>query len=351
MREVPKPLDAHSEAQAKNGGEATAARRAVWTRHWATGAAHSCVGSYGDRYGGAIAEFWTNLFASLSGAERVLDVATGNGALPRLLLDSRPATAISIDAIDLAHIAPAWLADLPLADRNRVRFCGACAAEDLGFPDGAFDLVVSQYGVEYSDLDRSVPEMIRVLAPGGRIALLLHAADSRPATLAAVELTHLAWLLSDRGLLGAAAAMIEPISRATTADGRATLASDPQAEAARERFNAAQDRLRERCAVPDGADVLNEMQEAVNAVLGLAMERGVVAAHDRLTAITTAVRDSQLRLQQLCAHALTPSRLEGLRESIYRGCAPGTGVVLGEVREHGFLMGRTLITCVTTAPG
>ncbi len=327
-----------------------ATRSAVWTRHWATGAAHSCVGSYGDRYGGAIADFWTGIFASLSGAQRVLDVATGNGALPRLLLDSRPGMAISIDAIDLAHIAPAWLAHLPLADQSRVRFCGECAAEDLGFPDGAFDLVVSQYGIEYSKLDRSVPEMLRVLAPGGRIALLLHAADSRPATLAAVELTHLAWLLSDNGLLAAAAAMLEPISRAITAEGRAALANDPRAEAARERFNAAQDLLRERCTVPDGADVLFEVQDAVNAVLGLAASRSVSVAQDRLVAITTAARDSQHRLQQLCTHTLTPSGLEALCESIRRSAAPGTEVVLGEVREQGLLMGRTLVTRAPEAP-
>ena len=38
-------------------------RQAVWTRHWATGAAHSCAGTYADTYGGAIADFWRGVHA------------------------------------------------------------------------------------------------------------------------------------------------------------------------------------------------------------------------------------------------------------------------------------------------
>lgn len=329
--------------------EAVAARSAVWTRHWASGAPHSCAGTYAERYAGAIAGFWKTVFGSLTGGQRVLDIATGNGALPRLLLDLQPAAPITVDAIDLATIEPPWLASLSPAARRRMRFHGGQPAESLPFPDRAFDLIISQYGIEYSDLDRSVVEMLRVLTPDGRIALLVHVNDSRPVTLAAVEIAHLDWLMSDAGLLCAAAAMIEPICRAGTPHGRATLANDRGAEAARQRFNAAQLGLRERAAMKDGADVLFEMQNAVAAILGVAAQHGVAAARLRLEATELAARDSHFRLRQLRDHALSRSKLDALCHSLRRASGVSARVTTGEVHEQGFLMGCTLLAQTAAA--
>ncbi|QNA88175.1 class I SAM-dependent methyltransferase [Massilia sp. Dwa41.01b] len=144
-------------------------RKAVWSRYWSHGVAHSCGGSYGNRYDGALAHFWRSHFDSMSPGARMLDIATGNGAVPQLMLDSAPAT-VACDAIDLALPEPAWLADLAPNRRRQVRFHGQQAAESLPFADASFDLVTSQYGLEYTDLARSVPEVLRVLRPGARYA-------------------------------------------------------------------------------------------------------------------------------------------------------------------------------------
>jgi SAM-dependent methyltransferase len=45
-------------------------------------------------------------------------------------------------------------------------------AEDLPFPDQSFDVVVSQFGLMFfSDRTKSLREMLRVLTPGGRLAV------------------------------------------------------------------------------------------------------------------------------------------------------------------------------------
>lgn len=59
-----------------------------------------------------------------------------------------------------------------------------CApAEDTGFPDRRFDLVYSRVSLPYTYLQRSLPEIHRVLKPGGYVWMSLH-----PWTL---ELGHL----------------------------------------------------------------------------------------------------------------------------------------------------------------
>ena len=50
-------------------------------------------------------------------------------------------------------------------------------ARNIPLQDGEFDLVVSQYGVEYAGAE-AIPEAARLVADGGRLALLIHAEDS-----------------------------------------------------------------------------------------------------------------------------------------------------------------------------
>src|SRR3546814_5678640 len=93
-----------------------------------------------------------------------------------------------IDAIDLAQVAPAWVSSQPAPCRQALHFHSGVFAEALPFDDNSFDLVTSQYGIEYCDDVRTTPEVARVLAPDGRVALLLHHADSRLAQVAREEL-------------------------------------------------------------------------------------------------------------------------------------------------------------------
>ena len=46
-------------------------------------------------------------------------------------------------------------------------------AEELPYEDNSFDVVVALAVLEYTDMERSVPEVARVLRPGGRAVLCL----------------------------------------------------------------------------------------------------------------------------------------------------------------------------------
>ena len=313
-------------------------RQAVWSRYWAQGAEHSCGGSYSGRYGGVIAGFWHARMAALPAGTRVLDLATGNGALPRLLLDACPDAGVVCDAVDLADVRPAWLASLPQAQRERLRFHGGCAAESLPFGGGRFDLVISQYGLEYSELDRSLPELLRVLAPGGAVALVLHHNQGRPVQLAAIEIEHILWLLAPGGLLETTRELLPCLALAATAEGRAALAKDTRANALRTTFNALQGELKARAEVGsgDGADVLFEARDASAGLLPLAAQQGAEAAQTAWLGVQQWLQDSLLRLRELRSHALDAERVQAIAKRL---AGNGTDLQVGTLREQEHLMG------------
>lgn len=314
------------------------ASRGAWTRYWRSGALHSCAGSYAGNYDGAIGSFWSRAWARLGPGDRVLDLASGNGALPRLLLDRVDDPGVGCDAVDLAPVGPAWVEQLPAVQRSRLAFHGGTPAESLPFAGGSHALVTSQYGLEYTDLDRSVPELLRVLRRPGRVALLLHHAASRPVALARDELGHIDWLRAPQGLLDAAAALLEPMARSATAAGRQSLASDAEAGRRRERFNLLQRELDARSASSVCPDVLHETREGLAAVLDCAVREGAPAAAARLGALDDHLGDSRLRLADLLRCALDERGLAALLAR-FRGAS---SIETGTVTERGWLMGWTV---------
>lgn len=315
-------------------------RQAVWSRYWSHGVAHSCGGSYGNRYDGALARFWRSHFAALPAGARVLDIATGNGAVPRLMLDGAADTVVC-DAIDLAVLEPQWIAELAPQQRGRIRFHGQQAAESLPFAAGSFDLVTSQYGLEYTDLARSVPEILRVLRPGGKVCLLTHHADALPVKLARTELGHLAWLRAAAGLLETGYGMIEPMARAATEAGRASLANDAAANALRARFNVLQTETTRLAAASDCPDVLGEVRMALAEVLNLAGGQGASVAHAAFAQLVQQLDDSQVRLRELCDFALDEEGARQLGTMLGRGENPS----LYRIEDDKRLMGWGIEAC------
>lgn len=311
-------------------------RREVWSRYWATGMPHSCGTTYESTYGGTIGTFWRDAFSGLAPGDRVLDIATGNAALPRLLLSSRPQLLAECDAVDIAEVAPDWLLQLEPQQRQRFRVHGGVRAESLPFPDGVFSLVISQYGIEYADGSLAIPEALRVLSPRGRIRILAHHAASRPVVFAGHEIAHIDWLLRNDGLVDLAAGMIEPMALAATAQGRARLASDAAANQLRQRFNAVQTALTARLASAQCPDVLHEVRDGVAQVFRLAATAGVAAGLPALDQVRRGLADSRLRLEDLRLHALDEAGVRRLCEAFDRRSLHTTAVPLSD---EGHLLG------------
>jgi ubiquinone/menaquinone biosynthesis C-methylase UbiE len=103
----------------------------------------------------------------LRSGQRVLDVAAGNGNAT-LAAARRFADVVSTDYVgELLERGRERAA----ADRLTVSFQEA-DAENLPFPQGSFDVVLSTFGVMFTpNQEKAAQEMLRVCKPGGKIGL------------------------------------------------------------------------------------------------------------------------------------------------------------------------------------
>ncbi len=118
--------------------------------------------------------------ADLSPGGRALDVATGTGDLA-FELAARVGPAGEVVGIDFAEkmleLARAKTAEHP---GIRVRFESGNALA-LAYPDDAFDAATVGFGARnFSDLQRGLSEMARVVRPGGRVVILEITTPRRP---------------------------------------------------------------------------------------------------------------------------------------------------------------------------
>jgi SAM-dependent methyltransferase len=116
--------------------------------------------------------------ARVSADTRVLDVGTGPGHVAGRAAE-RGAEATGVDVADamVAIARAAW---------PQARFRTA-DAHDLPFPAGSFDAVVGSFALPHLGRpERAVAELVRVLVPGGRLALTAWDEPARSPLLGAV---------------------------------------------------------------------------------------------------------------------------------------------------------------------
>jgi SAM-dependent methyltransferase len=105
--------------------------------------------------------------ADLQAGERVLDVATGSGNAA--LAAAR--CGCQVTGVDYVPELLARARTRAAAEGLQVELAEG-DAEDLRFPDGAFDAVLSCLGVMFAaDQPRAAAELLRVCRPGGKVAL------------------------------------------------------------------------------------------------------------------------------------------------------------------------------------
>jgi len=130
---------------------------------------------------------WTESMADAAGVrkgQRVLEVACGTGVLARTVA-GRVGSQGAVSALD---INPSMRAVARQRGPHTIDWREG-AAEELPYGEGEFDVVVSQFGLMlFPDPGTALREMMRVLAPGGRLAVaVFDSLDNLPAYSAMVD--------------------------------------------------------------------------------------------------------------------------------------------------------------------
>jgi ubiquinone/menaquinone biosynthesis C-methylase UbiE len=144
-----------------------------WSVFWRQG--HSTtIGDYLKQgYDGAVADWWQVHVDAMAPGSVVLEVACGNcSLLPALARSGKPGRYIGVDlaSVEISEVARKELESSALD----VVVHTETPAEEIPEADASVDTVVSVFGVEYSDINRSLDEIRRVLKPGGRFLALIH---------------------------------------------------------------------------------------------------------------------------------------------------------------------------------
>lgn len=143
--------------------------------------------AYEELFVPALFRQWAPLLAKAAQVQpgkRVLDVACGTGVLARELA-TLVGTSGSVTGLDLMPGMVEVAKDIAPGIEWKQG-----SAEELPFPDQSFDAVVSQFGLMFfPDRVTSLREMLRVLTPGGRLAVAVwDSLDNIPAIAAEVAL-------------------------------------------------------------------------------------------------------------------------------------------------------------------
>lgn len=177
-----------------------------WDQYWQSARLAACDGAEGFNYRESIQSAWRR-FLSPQGDNRMLvDIATGNGAVPLLARDIAAENdwRWRIVGVDNASIdPPTFLKDAGI-DTSGIEFLGNTRAEDLPIADDSVDIVTSQYGLEYTDMSLVVREIARVQKPGSVFQFVMHATESGIVRSAGAEINNCDFLLNEAKLFAAA---------------------------------------------------------------------------------------------------------------------------------------------------
>ncbi|MBT8143090.1 MAG: class I SAM-dependent methyltransferase, partial [Gammaproteobacteria bacterium] len=213
---------------------------AGWDQYWAHGFLTSCADAFRGNYEGAMRGTWETAFSALPAGSRILDVATGNGAIALIAAATArdQGKKFSIDAFDLARIDP----HKATARQHRellddIRFHPRVDAAALPFADAEFDFVCGHFALEYTAVERAVAELDRVCDKQAAGLFVMHHANSVILQTTAEEKRHLA-LLDETALFEHAGAFIDLVG-STAPKMRAHLQTLPHAEQLRTALNTA----------------------------------------------------------------------------------------------------------------
>ena len=146
-----------------------------WSEFWKEGHSTTFAEFYSDNYQGKIKQFWLEQMASMADNCLIHDLAAGSGAVARIIVEfsNSQNKSFQVSANDYAKLDIENNQKLKQSLQG-INFFSETLSEQLPLEDRSIDLIVSQYGFEYSDMGATISEIQRLLKPKGRFVAICH---------------------------------------------------------------------------------------------------------------------------------------------------------------------------------
>lgn len=208
--------------------------RNAWSHYWETTDGNGVGHVRGEQLAKELNAWWSARFDAVF-AERMpaslLDIACGAAAVARVAKSRSDADKLSCVCSD--YSSGALVSARRGLGTDLVMYCAADARKSP-FEDASFDLVVSQYGLEYGG-GEAFGEAARLVAPGGHMLALVHTREGSINVECATNLVVLNMAIEE-DLIGQTARLLES---AQTSGGVDTRALEREFEACFDRVGAA----------------------------------------------------------------------------------------------------------------
>lgn len=137
----------------------------AWGAYWAQmGEVGGCLPGAPPVVEAQLAQLWGQFAQGFAPGSKLLDLACGTGAVMRSVL--RGNERLDLTGVDYAV--------LPKGRAKKIKLIGETDIAALPFEDDSFDGLTSQFGIEYSDIAKSAPEIARVAKPGAQLRFVIH---------------------------------------------------------------------------------------------------------------------------------------------------------------------------------
>ncbi len=317
-----------------------------WSNYWQQGLLTTfSMGKFQAGYDGPVAVFWHSVFDPLPEDAALVDLATGNGAIPLLAVRrarelGRRWRIIGIDYADIRLPQSGEDIERVRQDMAEVRLIPRTPMEATGLDDGSVDLVTSHFGLEYGDLDQALAEIARILARPGRLALIMHHPDSAVVRQARHDFQVTRWCLEEERFDRKVAELARITASASTPEQRRRLKYNPEAERWRRQVNRSIDRLTRRLQGQDPTQMLKITQT----FLSIFSELKDHSREDKLRFIadfSEAMSAYGARMESMARATLDEQQFTDFLAMLER---QGFGAVKSEVirYDNGDLIGRTV---------
>lgn len=298
----------------------------AWSDHWQRTLVGSIDLQADDPVAAALRGSWAGRVGHLKTCTQIADVGSGPAILARLM--ERLGWSVKAPTvwwcIDQARLGQGWQHALPSGIRVREQ----TSFERAQPLEGPVDAVVSNFGLEYLQLDAVAAALPRWLKPQGHLEAVLHAKGSVIDAASAEHLADLRLALQEVQLPERAVAL---------AQAMATAPQDPTARMmhgveVRDAYNEAVDRLKEVMEARGRASaVLMELLHGVTAHLRQMGSVGVDGAVQGIRALAQAYEMECARLTQMQVSALDEAQAVAWRDALAAVMPGGRPLKLGRV--------------------